>query len=291
MAPANLLAAARRDWQFSKRLIASYVFDWVIILVTAGAARILKHAEPNRNPFSLTDPSISYPFAVHETVRVTVLVLVSLIVPAAIVFLGSIFFIPGLTAGKHAPKAAVWRRKLWEWNVGWMGLGIAYAGTYASTEALKVIYGKPRPDLLSRCNPNLSNIAAHVVGGLGERLDGAPLLVTYKICQNTSETLTWDGFVSFPSGHASCKSTPILVWRESGKSRLSEAHTNASHPPHSIIRRPHLPIPLVLRKVRRFHPIPRTKTLYPRYPANRLLNIHHPRQPQPQHHQRPTPLR
>ncbi|OJD23996.1 hypothetical protein ACJ73_04648 [Blastomyces percursus] len=203
MATGNLLATVRRDWWFSKRLIASYVFDWIIILVTAAAARILKLAEPNRNPFSLTDPSISYPFTVHETVRVTVLVLVSLIAPAVIIFLGSIFFIPGLTAGKHAPKATVWRRKLWEWNVGWMGLGIAYAGTYASTEALKVIYGKPRPDLLSRCNPNLSDIAAHVVGGLGERLDGAPLLVSYTICQNTSEKLTWDGFVSFPSGHAS----------------------------------------------------------------------------------------
>ncbi|PGH01714.1 hypothetical protein GX51_05030 [Blastomyces parvus] len=203
MATANLLATVRRDWHFSKRLIASYVFDWIIILVTAGAARILKLAEPNRNPFSLTDPSISYPFAAHETVRTTVLIVISLVAPAVIIFLGSIFFIPSLTASKHAPKAAVWRRKLWEWVVGWMGLGIAYAGTYASTEALKVIYGKPRPDLLSRCNPNLSNIAAHVVGGLGEKLDGAPLLVSYTICQNTSEQLTWDGFVSFPSGHAS----------------------------------------------------------------------------------------
>ncbi|KAL2376832.1 hypothetical protein RJZ90_007208 [Blastomyces dermatitidis] len=223
MAPPNLLAAFHRDSQFSKRLIASYV-------VTAAAARILKLAEPNRNPFSLTDPSISYPFTVDETVKVTVLVLVSLIAPAVIIFLGSIFFVPGLTAAKHAPKAAVWRRKLWEWNVGWMGLGIAYAGTYASTEALKVIYGKPRPDLLSRCNPNLSDIAAHVVGGLGERLDGAPLLVSYTICQNTSKKLARDGFVSFPSGHASCKWHLNPCGERGGKSRLSEAHTNTSHP-------------------------------------------------------------
>ncbi|PGH29382.1 hypothetical protein GX50_07862 [[Emmonsia] crescens] len=203
MAFANPLTSVRRDWRFSKRLIISYVFDWILILMTAAAGRISKLAEPNRNPFSLTDPGISYPFAVHETVSVTVLILVSLVAPAIIIFLGSILFIPGLTAGKHAPKALVWRRKIWEWNVGWMGLGIAYAGVYASTEALKVMYGKPRPDLLSRCNPNLSDISSHVVGGLGERLEGAPLLVSYTICQNTLETLTRDGFVSFPSGHAS----------------------------------------------------------------------------------------
>ena len=73
------------------------------------------------------------------------------------------------------------------------------------TEGLKDLYGKPRPDMLSRCNPDLSDIAAHVVGGLGQELPGAPILVSWTICQNTSRSLSRDGFVSFPSGHASCK--------------------------------------------------------------------------------------
>ncbi|QSS60725.1 PAP2 domain-containing protein [Histoplasma capsulatum] len=172
MAIANLVAAARHDWRFSKRLILSYVLDWILILATAAAGRILKFAEPNRHPFSLSDPSISFPFTVDESVTVTVLVLVSLVVPAAIILLVCIFFIQELTADKNAPKARVWQRKLWELNVGWMGLGIACAGSYVSTEAIKLIYGKPRPDLLSRCMPNFSDISSHVVGGQGQVIDG-----------------------------------------------------------------------------------------------------------------------
>ncbi|EEH08030.1 PAP2 domain-containing protein [Histoplasma capsulatum G186AR] len=203
MAIANLVASSRHDWRFSKRLILSYVLDWILILATAAAGRILKFAEPNRHPFSLSDPSISFPFTVDESVTVTVLVLVSLVVPAAIILLVCVFFIQELTADRNAPKARVWQRKLWELNVGWMGLGIACAGSYVSTEAIKLIYGKPRPDLLSRCMPNLSDISSHVVGGQGQVIDGAPILVSYTICQETSEKLTREGFVSFPSGHSS----------------------------------------------------------------------------------------
>ncbi|KAK2752840.1 hypothetical protein FQN55_005974 [Onygenales sp. PD_40] len=187
----------------SKLLISSYVIDWVLILATGATGRILNFAEPNRNPFSLNDPSISYPFAEHETVPSSTLILVGLMAPAVIILLVSLLLAPGPKTDKYAPAALVWRRRLWEWNVGWMGLGIAYAGVYATTEALKVIYGKPRPDLLSRCNPDVDDILPHAVGGLGKVLRGAPILVKWTICQNRTEELMRDGFVSFPSGHAS----------------------------------------------------------------------------------------
>lgn len=83
-----------------------------------------------------------------------------------------------------------------------MGLGVAYAATYATTEGLKLMYGKPRPDLLSRCDPDLSDIQKHMVGGLkGDEFGTA--FVTWSICRNKSEMLARDGFVSFPSGHSS----------------------------------------------------------------------------------------
>lgn len=77
-----------------------------------------------------------------------------------------------------------------------------------ATQGLKALYGKPRPDMLARCDPDLSNIAAHAVSGLGRRLSGAPTMVTWEICQNKSDTLKVDGFSSFPSGHASCRWLP-----------------------------------------------------------------------------------
>lgn len=97
--------------------------------------------------------------------------------------------------------SVILRRKIWEWNAGWMGLGVAYAGVYAATEGLKVAFGKPRPDLISRCNPDISDIASHTIGGLGINMRGAPTLVSWSICQNNDVR---EGFVSFPSGHASC---------------------------------------------------------------------------------------
>lgn len=195
------------QYAVSKTLILSYVVDWVLILFTAGIGRIMKLAEPNRRPFSLTDPSISYPFAERERVTSKELIVASLVVPVIAVFVASLLLIPG---PRNASRGHTWRRKLWEWNAGWMGLGVAYAGTYAATEALKVMYGKPRPDLLSRCNPDLRNIASHVVGGLGQDLSGAPSLVSWRICDNRSDKLVRDGFVSFPSGHSSTSFAGLL---------------------------------------------------------------------------------
>ncbi|KAK2737180.1 hypothetical protein FQN57_000437 [Myotisia sp. PD_48] len=194
---------ALRDQRISKRLILSYIVDWVVILFTAALGRIIKIVEPNRNPFSLKDQSISYPFAVNETISVTVLIIVSLVVPAVVIAALSLLFTPHSSDRKSLSKTGVWRRKIWEWNVGWMGLGVSYAATWTATEGLKLVFGKPRPDLLSRCNPDLSDISRHIVGGLGEVLEGAPSLVAWTICQNKSDRLSRDGFVSFPSGHAS----------------------------------------------------------------------------------------
>ncbi|KAF3481479.1 diacylglycerol pyrophosphate phosphatase [Arthroderma uncinatum] len=189
--------------RISKLVVFSYLVDWVVILLMAALGRIFAVAQPNRHTFSLRDPNISYPFATKETVSVTVLILVSLVAPVALIALLSLLFIPGRSAAAGAPSSLVWRRKLWEWNAGWMGLGVAYACTYAATEGMKVLFGKPRPDMLSRCDPDLSDIASHVVSGLGQKLAGAPELVSWTICRSTTETTLRDGFVSFPSGHAS----------------------------------------------------------------------------------------
>lgn len=42
------------------KVVLSYVFDWVVLIVAAGIGAVLDRIEPNKRPFSLTDPNISY---------------------------------------------------------------------------------------------------------------------------------------------------------------------------------------------------------------------------------------
>jgi membrane-associated phospholipid phosphatase len=163
----------------------------------------LSKVDGNRHAFSLDDPSISYPYRLKDTVSVGVLLIVSIVAPAVIIGAISLIFVPGPTAVRGTQPSLIWRRKLWECHTGWMGLGVALAGAFMVTEGLKDIYGKPRPDLLNRCQPNLAKLAQFVVGGLGQQLGEAPLLVDSRICQQTDNSILRDGFASFPSGHAS----------------------------------------------------------------------------------------
>lgn len=162
--------------------------------------------DPNHHAFSLADPSISFPFTKVETVSTKTLILVSLFAPAIIIVVGAWVITPG-TAAPDGPKpttSQILRRKAWEWNAGWLGLVVALAGVWMSTQGLKDLIGKPRPDMLERCHPDLSNVAKYAISGLGEQLQGATTMVSWKICQNKSDMLRVDGFSSFPSGHSSC---------------------------------------------------------------------------------------
>lgn len=131
---------------------------------------------------------------------------IGLVIPAAIIFLVCIIFVPGPTASRGTPKSLIWRRKLWEWNTGWMGLALSLATAFMVTQGMKLLFGKPRPDLLSRCRPDLSRLQETAVNDIvGAEFNAAWVLVTDAICTNTDEDIMKDGFKSFPSGHASCK--------------------------------------------------------------------------------------
>jgi len=74
---------------------------------------------------------------------------------------------------------------------------------------MKNLFGKPRPDLLARCNPDLQDIAKYAVGGLPNTLEGFSV-VSAGICQQNDSSLLDDGFRSFPSGHASFSAAGLI---------------------------------------------------------------------------------
>jgi membrane-associated phospholipid phosphatase len=132
--------------------------------------------------------------------------LIAIVAPAVITAAISLLFVPGPTADRKTPKALIWRRKLWEWNAAWMGLGVALSGAFVITEGLKDLAGKPRPFLLAVCDPDLSpeSIRRHQVGGLGSALDSAvPIIVDWHICRQTDQGKLRNAFASWPSGHSS----------------------------------------------------------------------------------------
>ena len=156
---------------------------------------------PRQRPFDITDRSLSYPLE-SETVTNSTLLIAALIAPAGVILIGSLFVGTG-PRRKPSSKAASWRRRLWEWNTGWMGLALSLAIAFIIANGAKEVLGKPRPNLLARCSPDLSKRLEATVGGIGDQIEEGITLYNTKICRNQGAILD-EGFRSFPSGHSAC---------------------------------------------------------------------------------------
>lgn len=120
----------------------------------------------------------------------------------------TLIFVPGPTVPKSTPRSLVWKRKLWELHAGWLGLALSLVGAWFITSGMKNLFGKPRPDLLSRCEPNYANETAYyVLSGEAGRLGR---LVYADICQSTDKSKLDDGFRSYPSGHSSSAAAGLI---------------------------------------------------------------------------------
>ena len=137
-------------------------------------------------------PDGSFPFTVHETVPAYVLVLVSIVAPIVIIAVVSLIFVPGSTVPKGTPTSLVLKRKLWELHVGGLGLGLSLSLAWFITNGMKNLFGKPRPDLIDRCQPDIANLSQYVVGGISGTEMG--VLVSSAICKSTDKSRLDDGF-------------------------------------------------------------------------------------------------
>lgn len=195
--------------QFSLRLFASYALDWIVLIVIVVVAGFLGRITPNKRPFALDDPEISFPYTEDETVPTWLLVVLCALVPVVIIFIVSILLIPGGTVPKNTPQSLIWKRKLWELHVGWLGLLMAVGSAFFFISGIKNMCGKPRPDLLSRCEPDLANLKQYRVGGFNGQ-PTANLLYSGDICQQTDKHKLDDGFRSYPSGHAAASAAGLI---------------------------------------------------------------------------------
>jgi membrane-associated phospholipid phosphatase len=192
-----------------KRLIAAYIFDWFAIIVLAAIGAGLSRVSPQHRAFSLVDLTISFPY-VLETISTLTLALVALVGPAVIIAVVTLVFVPGPRFSRSINRSQLIRLKLWELEKGLAGLCLSVAVAFFVTQGTKNLFGKPRPDLLARCNPDYANIAAHAVSNYAAAFNERWVLVTSSICQQKDKRLLDDGFRSFPSGHSSFSWSGLL---------------------------------------------------------------------------------
>ncbi|ETS85969.1 hypothetical protein PFICI_03994 [Pestalotiopsis fici W106-1] len=192
----------------SFKLIASYVADWVILIAFGLAGYAINNITPNKHAFSLEDRNISFPLH-DDTVSIAVCGIVSIVAPAAIILVVTFLVVPGPTAHKGISQGLIWKRRLWELHASLLGLAASFITTWFIINGMKNLLGKPRPNLLARCQPDLNNIADYVVGGvLTATSDGR--LVTAAICQNPDSSIIDEGFRSSPSGHSSISAAGLV---------------------------------------------------------------------------------
>lgn len=188
------------------RVVISYVVDWLIILGTIAFAGSLSFwAKPAARPFSLSDPSIAFPFQTRTKISTGLLVGLSGLLPV-VVCLVLTLFVPTAST----PSGAGWKRKIYAANKAILGLGLSVGLALLFTDSLKNLMGKPRPDMLSRCQPIVNRRYLPAGSTIGEGL------FTWNIC-TTKQTTGFpssdllDGFRSFPSGHASSTFLPRVL--------------------------------------------------------------------------------
>lgn len=205
----DIRARAANGGRVSIALVLSYIFDWVIIIAAVAVGGVLSLISPNMRPFALNNPQISFPFVEHEMVPAWLMFVIGCVAPAAVIVFIAIVLVPGPTVPKSTPTSLIWRRKLWELHTGLLGLALALASAFLITQGMKNLFGKPRPDLLSRCIPNLKEKEKFWLGGFPE-IDPAFLVYSAAICTQPDKSKLDDGFRSFPSGHSSFSSSGLI---------------------------------------------------------------------------------
>ncbi|QRW14806.1 oligosaccharyl transferase subunit OST3/OST6 family protein [Ceratobasidium sp. AG-Ba] len=158
------------------KLLFTYSLDWIVTIIIIGLFYLLDRIEGFKRQFSLTDTSIQHTFAVHERVPPFALYMIALVAPAVLMPIVNLLTV----------------RSWWDWHNSWLGLLLGLATTGSLTQVVKVTVGRPRPDLIDRCQPSSGAANASPYG-----------LVSADICTSDDHERLKDGFRSFFSGHSS----------------------------------------------------------------------------------------
>ncbi|KAF8061593.1 PAP2-domain-containing protein [Lyophyllum atratum] len=184
-----------------RRLFLSYLPDWILTIFLAALFFSLDKVEGYRRVFSAEDTSLRHPYAVHERVPNVGLYLICFVAPLLIQPVINLLTI----------------RSWWDLHNSTLGLILGLALTGAVTQFTKITVGRPRPDVLDRCQ-------------LPEGTVDPPFgLTAWQQCTQTDAAILRDGFRSFPSGHSSLSFAGLgfLAFYLAGKLHLFDRRGHA----------------------------------------------------------------
>jgi diacylglycerol diphosphate phosphatase / phosphatidate phosphatase len=140
---------------------------------------------PFHQHFALQNYTLQYPYAVHERVPIALALAFSGLAPILVIALYTLV-IDGLFAHRRKVEGYKYvykfRDRLWELNCGILGLLLAQGAAFVITGTMKNLVGKPRPDLIDRCQPRSGSVDPPVFG-----------LSSIEICTQTSQAILKDG--------------------------------------------------------------------------------------------------
>ncbi|KAG8412623.1 hypothetical protein J3459_015841 [Metarhizium acridum] len=67
------------------------------------------------------------------------------------------------TSHKKCSRRHPLRYEMWKFHAGLLGLLLSAVGAFFLTNGTKNLLGKPRPNLLGRCQPDLANVVDFIV--------------------------------------------------------------------------------------------------------------------------------
>ncbi|KAI6118461.1 phosphatidic acid phosphatase type 2/haloperoxidase [Pisolithus sp. B1] len=167
---------SRKPVPSPRQFLALYAPDWIVTCSLGLLFYVVgHHISAFKRHFSLEDTSLRYPYAVHQRVGTRALHFISAVVP----------FVVQVVINLSTVRSWI------DFHHSTLGLLLSYTITGSITQIVKVTVGRPRPDVLSRCQP---------VPGSVDPVYG---LSTVNICTQTVQYILDDGWRSFPSGHSS----------------------------------------------------------------------------------------
>ncbi|KAI8876770.1 PAP2-domain-containing protein [Backusella circina FSU 941] len=163
-----------------KKLVYSYGFDWMLVVIMTVVFFAIDKITPFHRMFSVEDKTIMFPYTENESVPVWLLLVICFVAPIVVIAIVS------LAGVGYKP------RSYYDFHSGVLGLCLGLSMTIMLTDVIKITAGRPRPDMLSRCQPPADTV---------DPLFG---LTSVNACTTPIDShIMIDGFKSFPSGHSS----------------------------------------------------------------------------------------